>query len=195
MTAVELDSLTIKDLEARYGVTRSNIYNRINGLKEKGYPMEPEKQAGKSIFNADQVSVMDALDSHIKAGNEIASFPSADGVTPSYVLQDKAELTYRTPDTQPQFDQSLALALVVEALAGKLQDSQPPDPLVNLRSLEEACDRGWLLSTSQLAPLLGLKSLNGKEFSRYGFRFTRVGRNGSESAWRVGKESTGHDEN
>lgn len=186
--AVELDSLTIKDLETRYGVARSNIYNRINGLKEKGYPMKPEMQGGKSIFNADQVTVMDALDSHIKAGNEIASFPGADGVpSPSYVLQDKTELTYRTQDTPPQFDQSLALALVMEALAGKLQDSQPTDPLVNLRSLEEACDRGWLLSTSQLAGLLGLKSLNGKEFSRFGFRFTRVGRNGVESAWRVGK--------
>lgn len=187
--AVELDSLTIKDLEARYGVARSNIYNRINGLKEKGYRMEPEKQAGKSIFNADQVAVMDALDSHIKAGNEIASFPGADGVAPaSYGLQDKAELTYRTQDIEPKFDQSLMLALMVDAVAGKLQNLQPADPLVNLRSLEEACDRGWLLSTSQLAQLLGLKSLSGKEFSRYGFRFTRVGRNGAESAWRVGKE-------
>ena len=134
--AVELDSLTIKDLEARYGVTRSNIYNRINGLKDKGYPMEPEKQGGKSIFNADQVAVMDALDSHIKAGNEIASFPGADGVTtPSYVLQDKAELTYKTQDTHPKLDQSLSLALVVDAIAGKLQELTTVDSLGNLRSL------------------------------------------------------------
>jgi len=99
-------------------------------------------------------------------------------------------LLYRTQDTPPKLDPSLALALVVDAIAGKLQDLTLADPMVNLRSLEEACDRGWLLSTSQLAPLLGLKSLNGKEFCRYGFRFTRVGRNGSESAWRVGKGST-----
>ena len=42
-------------------------------------------------------------------------------------------------------------------------------------------------STSQLAPLLGLKSLHGSEFCRYGFVFTKVGRNGAESAWQVGK--------
>jgi hypothetical protein len=33
----------------------------------------------------------------------------------------------------------------------------------------------------------GLKSLSGKEFFRSGFRFTRVGRNRAECAWRVGK--------
>ncbi len=32
----EIDSLTIKDFESRYGVIRSNIYNRIDGLKRKG---------------------------------------------------------------------------------------------------------------------------------------------------------------
>jgi len=53
--------------------------------------------------------------------------------------------------------------------------------------LERVAEKGWLLSTSQLAPLLGLRSLSGKVFERYGFSFTRVGRNGAESAWRVGK--------
>ncbi|MEB3355956.1 MAG: hypothetical protein VKK04_04465 [Synechococcales bacterium] len=48
-------------------------------------------------------------------------------------------------------------------------------------------DRGWLVSTSELAPILGLKSLNGAEFERYGFRFVRSGKNGSQSAWRVEK--------
>ncbi len=197
--AVELDSLTIKDLEARYGVTRSNIYNRINGLKEKGYPMESEKQAGKSIFNADQVALMDQLDTHIKTGNEIATFPgNQDTPTLSYVSQDKAQLSYRTQDRPDlinpaavRSDSAVALALVVDAIAGKLQDLKPADPLANLRSLEEACDRGWLLSTSQLAALLGVKSFSGKEFTRYGFRFNRVGRNGAESAWRVEKSGLG----
>jgi biotin operon repressor len=154
--AVELDSLTIKDLEARYGVTRSNIYNRINGLKEKGYPMDLEKQGGKSILNADQVAVMDRLDAHIKGGNEIATFPgNSDTSNLSYVLQDRREPSYRTQDRSDlinpaavRSDSATALALVVDAIAGKLQDLKPDDPLANLRSLEEACDRGWLLSTS-----------------------------------------------
>lgn len=199
--AVELHSLTIKDLEARYGVTRSNIYNRIKGLKDKGYPMEPEKLRGKSAFNADQVRVMDALDSHIKAGHDIAGFPTAGGATVSqdtgrlshrmpdstelsYVLQDTQALSHSTQDTY-RIDESKMLGELLGALTAL--PASRPDPLANLEQLERVAEKGWLLSTSQLAPLLGLKALSGKEFSRYGFTFTRVGRNGAESAWRVEK--------
>ena len=62
-----------------------------------------------------------------------------------------------------------------------------PDPLANLRAIQEACDQGWLLSTSQLVNLLGVKNLSGQTVERFGFRFTRVGRNGAESAWHVGR--------
>ncbi|WNZ24116.1 hypothetical protein HJG54_15430 [Leptolyngbya sp. NK1-12] len=72
----QIDSLTIKDFESRYGVTRSNIYNRIDGLKKKGYPMEPEKQNGKSVFNADQISLMDSLDSVLNHHRLIHSLTS-----------------------------------------------------------------------------------------------------------------------
>jgi len=53
-------------------------------------------------------------------------------------------------------------------------------PLQQARSLPLIC--GQLI-----VDLLGRKSLPGKVFSRYGFTFTRVGRNGAEGAWRVGK--------
>ena len=182
--AVELDSLTIKDLESRYGVARSNVYNRINGLKEKGYPLEPEKRGAKSIFNADQVQVMDALDSHIKAGTEIASFPAVSGHTGLLrVSQDTWKPSHRTQDIT-RGDESKMVGVLLGALAS-LQPTS--DPLASLELLERVAEKGWLLSTSQLAPLLGLKSLHGAEFCRYGFVFTRVGRNGAESAWRVGK--------
>ncbi len=78
---------------------------------------------------------------------------------------------------------------MVDAIAGKLTSLKPIDPLANLELLEKACSYKWLLSTSQLAPLLGVKSLTGKEIHRYGFTFTRVGRNGAESAWAIAKTS------
>jgi biotin operon repressor len=120
--AVELDSLTIKDLEARYGVTRSNIYNRMNGLKEKGYPMDLEKQGGKSILNADQVSLMDRLDAHIKGGSEIASFPAIEESTdPHRVLQDTSKLSYSTQDTSRGYESKI-LNILLECIP-VLQDS------------------------------------------------------------------------
>ncbi len=198
----EIDSLTIKDFESRYGVTRSNIYNRINGLKEKGYRMEPEKQGGKSVFNADQIAVMDALDRMLKDGKSIADFPTANGASDlSYVSQDKPELSRRTQDSKTENGSIMLFAGMIDAIATKVADLisgrpvppvevklpelPPSDPLSNLRSIQEACDRGWLLSTSQVAALLGVKSVSGKTVQRFGFTFTRVGKNGAESAWRV----------
>ena len=57
----------------------------------------------------------------------------------------------------------------MDAIAGKLTDLKPVDPLTNLRTLDEAARHGWLLSMSQLAPLLGLKTLIGQAIHRYGF--------------------------
>jgi biotin operon repressor len=198
----EIDSLTIKDLESRYGVARSNIYNRIDGLKKKGYAMEPEKQGGKSVFNADQIALMDALDASLKDGQSIADFPSTTGRSDlSYVSQDKSKVSHRTQDSKAEGTSIMLFAGVIDAIAEKVADiisirqAQPievklpelptTDLLSNLRSIQEACDRGWLLSTSQLASLLGVKTLSGKTIQRFGFTFTRVGRNGAESAWKV----------
>lgn len=199
----EIDSLTIKDFESRYGVTRSNIYNRIDGLKKKGYAMEPEKQGGKSVFNADQIALMDALDVALKDGKSIADFSAAPGASDlSHRPTGQVEKSYRTQDSRNDSGSMMLFAGMIDAIAGKVADilsirqqetspqipaSPLADPLANIRALQEVCDQGWLLSSSQLAPLLGLKTLHGKEFERFGFKFVKVGKNGVESAWKVEK--------
>ncbi|XQQ05620.1 MAG: hypothetical protein EDM05_66090 [Leptolyngbya sp. IPPAS B-1204] len=180
----QIDSLTIKDFEARSGVTRSNIYNRIDGLKKKGYAMEPEKQNGKSVFNADQIALMDSLDSVLKDGGSIAEFPAAHGsIELSHRPTGQAEKSYRTQDTKQDSGSIMLFGGMIDAIAGKVADilsirqqetspqlpSPPPaDPLANLKALQEACDQGWLLSSSQLAPLVGLKKLPGRSLSDLG---------------------------
>ncbi len=77
------------------------------------------------------------------------------------------------------------------ALATRLT---PPTPQLNhLRSLEEAASYHWLLSTSDLSALLKLspRTINRQQsFERYGFTFTRAGRNGTEIAWSVNKSGS-----
>ena len=63
-----------------------------------------------------------------------------------------------------------------------------------MRELEEAYQNQWLLSTSELADLLGLNQKTitnyGQEFSDAGFVFERAGmRKGGEIAWSVDKLS------
>ncbi len=184
----ELDLIPVSRLSDRYGVARSNIYNRLSGLG-----IEPEKQGGKAYLNADQLRLMDALDQHLKAGGTIADFQP--GGQLSYRPTGHVEPSYRAQDSPATLslsrkgDQSLALAMVVDAIAGKMASLKPADPLANLRTLDEAAQQGWLLSTSQLAPLLGVKTLTGQTIHRYGFICTRQGRNGVESAWKITKTS------
>ena len=60
--------------------------------------------------------------------------------------------------------------------------------LRKLRGLQELANQNWWLSSSQLVNVLELESLPpGDEFEHYGFRFSRVGEHGSESAWKVEK--------
>jgi hypothetical protein len=192
----ELDSYSVKDFESLYGVNRSNIYKRLNGLKEKGYFTDPFKQENRAFWDADQKLLMDRLDRHIKTGNDISSFPSAadfeGDVFP--VLRDSPRQSHKTQDNLSidVAPATLGMAAFVDSIVTKLvavypPQPQPPDPLANLRQLQEVSDRGWLLSSSQLAPLLGRKSLPSKDFDRFGFRFVKAGKNGAEAAWRVEK--------
>jgi len=51
---------------------------------------------------------------------------------------------------------------------GTIAANQPaPDPLARYRQLEEIAAHEWQLPTSELAELLGLKTLSGLELERY----------------------------
>ena len=83
---------------------------------------------------------------------------------------------------------------VIETVVQKLIPNNK-SPLAYLRDLEEAHQNGWLLSTSELAKLLGLSPKTiagyGQEFSDAGFIFTRAGtRKGGEIAWSIEKEDS-----
>ena len=193
--------LSVKELEDRYQLSRSNIYNRVNSLKAKGYDMEPRKMGTRSFFDGSQVEVMDRLHDHLRQGEDLASYPGVDG---RLVLPRPIERPVECPvghSTETATNGALDLRpgdLAIDALAAAIvlklepitrEPAATSDPLASLRVIQETSDRGWRLSTNQLAPLLGLKNLPGKTFSRYGFRFTRCGRNGSQSAWLIEKDA------
>lgn len=63
-------------------------------------------------------------------------------------------------------------------------------PYKNLRLLDEAVTQSWWLSSSHIKQLLQLNALPKSPFQRFGFCFTKCGRNGTEVAWQVTKIKT-----
>jgi hypothetical protein len=173
----ELDSFPVSELGDRYHLDRSNIYNRLGKLGIK-----PEKIGSKSFLNAEQLRLMDDLDAHIKNGGTIADFQTVD--RPARQARQSHKTTGQLLSQVPQ-DQSTITAFL-NAIA-----PQKADPFEQLEQLERAAEKGWHLSSSQLAPLLGLKTLGKSPIQRFGFTCIKVGKNGAQSAWKVAKSPEG----
>ena len=180
----EIDRFPLTQLPSRYGIARSALYTRLKDLK-----IEPEKDGKRAYVNAQQIQVLDALHEHIQKG----------GTTGEFLKQFKSNSTgqSRTVDEldedspgQILLSQPAALITVVEAIVKRLMPGG--GRLNHLRELEEAYEKGWLLSTSEVADLLKLSRATvrgyGEQFKDAGFVFTRAGtRKRGEVAWKISK--------
>jgi len=186
MTETTVDSLPVAQLPDRYSIARSVLYGRLSDLKIKA-----EKRGNKAYVNAEQIELLDRFHAHIQAGGTTAEFLVSAGLSDRQEVGQPRQSDGQSDGQLATVEQSAMLAVLMEAISSRYPQGVAsrlhPDPLANLEALEKACRHGWQLSTSQLAQLLGLKTLSGKTIQRYGFTFTRVGRNGTESAWAITK--------
>ncbi len=181
----QIDRFPVSDLPSRYSIKRTALYERLKALK-----LKPIKQGNKSYLDGDQLKRLDELHAHIQRGGGITDFlqepeqPSSEQTAPTGQLA--------------QINQSGALVALVEVLTSRLVPAivskltPPAPPLAHLEALEKAYEKGWLLSTSELAQLLRLspKTIRGygDSFREAGFTFTRAGtRARQETAWKVSK--------
>ena len=187
MTDIEVP---VADLPNRYNVARSQVYARLDALKQREPTLTPEKRGKKAYVSG---RLLDALDSiHVlisQQGETVAE--AADkvlNVEPQTRPMSPTGQTDRTQDSSIMStnERPSDLALLAGAIAA---NQPPPDPLARYRALDEIAAKGWQLPTSEIAELLGMKSLGGQEFERYGFRFIRVGKAGAERTWKVEKLS------
>ncbi len=181
----QIDRFPVSQLPDRYGIKRTALYERLKALSIK-----PQKQGNKSYLDSDQVEQLDQLHAHIQRGGVINDFGSESE-------QLKVEQTDSTGQLAP-INQSGTLVALVEVLTSRLVPAivskltPPTAPLAHLEALEKAYEKDWLLSTSELAQLLGLSPRTirkyGNTFNEAGFTFTRAGtRARQETAWRVSK--------
>jgi len=185
----EIDRFPVSELRDRYQIGRTALYERLNSLSIK-----PSKQGTKSYVSGEQLRRMDDLESHLKSGGGLADF--AQPVQQTFGEQTEQLSAPNSQAISPT--QSSALASMIDGIVHSVFTRITPHPaqagmrLAHLRELEEAYEKKWILSTSELADLLGLSATTvrgyGDQFEEAGFVFTRSGtRSRGEVAWRVGK--------
>ena len=166
--------LPIAELLERYQLkTRQSLYNRINALG-----IEPARKGNKVMFDEEAVKLLDQLDEHLTEGGTLNNFVPTSEVS---TVGSSIEPIAAESDLMPFDPGMMALMQLMESRRS---------PLDNLRDLEDAVSYGWLLTTTQLEKLLGVKP-RGEQFDRQGFLFTRQGKAGREAQWSVTKITRG----
>ena len=175
----ELDEIPVSTLANRYSIHRSQVYTRLDALKQRDSNLVPVKRGKKAYITGHMLECLDGMAALIQNGSTTQE--AADKVLGEV---QSSPVVSRPVDTRHVGSSSLAIASQDEAAA---PEQSFKELLEVLRGLQEVADNDWWLSTSQLAQVMGLRSLPPGEFERYGFRFVKAGRNGAETAWKVEK--------
>ena len=190
--------MLIAELASRYKL-RSNkaVYDRLAALEIK---LDKDNRR-RSYANAEQIEILDRLDQHIQEGGTLKNFPKELQV--SYEVMDTntsntshTSNTYHTNGTSDTSDTSMTLHNTSDTLDTSdtsqviyIERDTPwnieqQDPLTPYRLLDEAVERGYPLTSKSIKEILGIKP-KGKAFTRLGFSFTKIGKDGAYSSWSV----------
>jgi len=173
----------VSQLRDRYGIGKQADINR-----RKHLGIKPTKIEGSYYITENELKTLDALDQWLRDGGKMKDFDEGQAVESSGGLTrpdsvdvtetDYQEATLIENETEPQWGP------LIQMLAEKLQP--PRSPIQNWRELEEASEKGWLLTTKQVQELAGAKP-KGNQWQRGAFLFTKAGKIGREAAWQVKK--------
>ena len=184
----QTEDFLFSKLTERYGIVRSQVYARINALKAQNPELSQFTSRGKSWVNPAVLGCLDEMDRLVGEG---------------YTTDQSSEIVANKVSTtvEPNTDQTVSTeqsAIVSSVSGGAIATNEKPivsaiktastaEPFAKYKMLDEVSTSGWHLPSSEIAAILGRKSLTGQEFELYGFRFTRQGKAGSESTWKVEK--------
>lgn len=178
-TAVPVNSL----FPDRYNLQKSSVYKALTDLKINTF----KEDKGKTKYiTFQQLSALDEYMDILKmSGRQTAeTFASeyaqktatAPAIAPANLLS----------ESSTEFSSGAAMLALANAISLHAQPVQA-DPLAPQKHLQEACTKGWVLSTAQVREIVGMKSWHGQ--MRYGFCFQKEGRVGNQSGWLVLKDS------
>jgi len=197
--------MNIVELCDRYSLSKKALYNRFDAVGIK-----PQIGADKKAFvTPEQLAVLDDLNEHLKAGGNLRNYTPVSPVakqsevetTQSEVVttpikEISKSVTYkeleviesqaiepRSPGVELGIIGSSEATTTLVELLGAIASSQR-DPLRKHQQLKEAAAEGWILTTSEIEEIIGVKP-HGEVFVRGNWQFKRAGKIGRELGWVV----------
>jgi hypothetical protein len=184
----DIDRFPVKELMGRYGIGRTALYDRF-----KHASIKPDKEGTRSFISGEQLAELDRLNDHLATGGSLSDF------VPTFSEQEETQELAIVPNSSADVQrtvandnlEALAVAVSVGVERAIASQSHPPNPLWYMKELKQAAEEGWLLSTSEARELLGVKPTTTKgsdTYKRGCWLFTKAGKIGSQTAWRVSKK-------
>lgn len=166
--------MKISELQTRYGLaSKQSVYDRMKALQ-----INPVSRGKISSHALDE---LDKLDKFMKnnPGAKIWEFPrDAESLSSGQLDNSTRQLDKPTG----QLDNFNEILQLVEAIARHFAANQ--DPLANYKALEYAAKHMMLLPSSKIKELTRARPRQ-HQFQRGTFIFTKTGKIGRETGWRV----------
>jgi DNA-binding transcriptional regulator YiaG len=185
----QIDQMRTKQVADRYGIQYTSLHNRMTKLGIK-----PTRQGRESYLGASDIELLDKLDEHLKNNGTFDNFAIEQGDAVPFVIEKSnvSGLVKSKRETNTSI-QSIQQDGLVEALA--LIARAQYDVLTPQKTLKEATEEGFLLTSEQVGSILGYSKSTVSSWEtgtiKLGFRFHKL-KEGSTVLWEVTRVT--HDE-
>ncbi|NER91557.1 hypothetical protein [Moorena sp. SIO3A2] len=203
----EIDKIPVKDLQSRYGIGRTALYERM-----KHANIKTDKEGTRSFISGEQLEELDRLNTHLERGGTFEDFEplltegftedSQEGISLDSSPNSSPNSSPDVHRTGPWTAERESLEVLIDAIASGIERAninrmQPLSPIEYMQQLKLAAEERWLLTTSEVRELIKVKphTRKGEDTYRRGsWLFVKSGKIGRETAWRVEQEQrTGND--
>ncbi|NEP23732.1 hypothetical protein [Moorena sp. SIO3I6] len=190
----EIDKFPLKDLQSRYDIGRTALYERLKHINIKA-----NKEGRSSFVSGEQLEELDRLHNHLEGGGTFEDFESlsttgnSQGAISLNSSPNSSLNVHRTNFWEAERE---ALEVLIDAIASGIERAninrmQPLSPIEYMHQLKIAAQEQWLLTTSEVRELIKVKphTRKGEDTYRRGsWLFVKSGKIGRETAWRVEQE-------
>ncbi|NEO59426.1 MAG: hypothetical protein F6J98_03030 [Moorea sp. SIO4G2] len=193
----EIDKIPVKDLQTKYNIGRSALYERFKHANVK-----PNKEGTRSFVSGEQLSELDRLHNHLEGGGTFEDFESLSTTGNSQEaisLNSSPNSSLNVHRTNSWEAEREPLEVLIDAMKQSFHYAitygvslpnagKPVTAIDRHQQLKVAAEEGWLLTTLEVKELIGVKPQAGKgenKYTRGSWTFIKSGKIGRGTAWRV----------